>query len=495
MRVDRVPEHLIVLGGGFIACELAHVFGAYGVRVTIVQRGPLLLKAEDHDISAAITGGLRASGSTSARSRTSSGSSAPATRSRCTCSTGRSVTGSRPPRRHRTHPEHGRRSMPLPAGCVSTPTAGSSSTSTSARRSPGVWALGDISSPYMLKHVANHEAKVVSHNIVNPDSLRTTNHTRGAARRLHASADRERRHDRGRGAPRRHRRDDLDAQVRRRRVRMGARGHDQLLQADRRPRDAAAGRGAHHRAARVEPDPAADPRTRPPVHGRRAGDRPVLHPPCARRGRRERTARIRSATERRCSTDEHAVRSSTRTRSRPASRSCASCAARARSSGTPTATSSSTGWRASGTARSATAVPRSPTRSRRRPAQLACLQLLRPVHERAGRSARRGARRRSRRCRTRACSSARSGSEAIDTAMKLARIAHVQDGQPQRKLIISRGPGLPRRRVRRHDARRASRRTGELRTVRRRRRAGAGRRHRGARDADGSSTATRSPPC
>lgn len=34
-----------------------------------------------------------------------------------------------------------------------------------------------------------------------------------------------------------------------------------------------------------------------------------------------------------------------------------------------------------------------------------------------------------------------SGSEAIDSAMKIARIAHVQAGQPQRKLIISRGRG------------------------------------------------------
>jgi mycothione reductase len=41
---------------------------------------------------------------------------------------------------------------------------------------PGVWALGDISSPYMLKHVANHEAKVVSHNLAHPESLRATNH-------------------------------------------------------------------------------------------------------------------------------------------------------------------------------------------------------------------------------------------------------------------------------------------------------------------------------
>ncbi len=43
-----------------------------------------------------------------------------------------------------------------------------------------------------------------------------------------------------------------------------------------------------------------------------------------------------------------------------------------------------------------------------------------------------------------------SGSEAVDSVMKLARIAHVCAGQPQRKLIVSRDPRLPRRRLRRH---------------------------------------------
>ncbi len=55
MRIDHVPEHLVVLGGGFIACELAHVFGSFGSQVTIVQRGEHLLRAEDHDVSRAIT--------------------------------------------------------------------------------------------------------------------------------------------------------------------------------------------------------------------------------------------------------------------------------------------------------------------------------------------------------------------------------------------------------------------------------------------------------
>ncbi len=40
----------------------------------------------------------------------------------------------------------------------------------------GVWALGDVSSPYMLKHVANHEARVVAHNLAHPDEMQVFNH-------------------------------------------------------------------------------------------------------------------------------------------------------------------------------------------------------------------------------------------------------------------------------------------------------------------------------
>jgi mycothione reductase len=40
----------------------------------------------------------------------------------------------------------------------------------------GVWALGDVSSPYQLKHVANHEMRVVAHNLAYPDDLRKTDH-------------------------------------------------------------------------------------------------------------------------------------------------------------------------------------------------------------------------------------------------------------------------------------------------------------------------------
>ena len=40
----------------------------------------------------------------------------------------------------------------------------------------GVWALGDISSPYMLKHVANAEQRAVQHNLLHPEDLQPMPH-------------------------------------------------------------------------------------------------------------------------------------------------------------------------------------------------------------------------------------------------------------------------------------------------------------------------------
>ena len=55
MRLDSLPESMIVLGGGYIACELGYVFSALGTRVTVINRGERLLRAEDDDVSAAFT--------------------------------------------------------------------------------------------------------------------------------------------------------------------------------------------------------------------------------------------------------------------------------------------------------------------------------------------------------------------------------------------------------------------------------------------------------
>ena len=124
----------------------------------------------------------------------------------------------------------------------------------------GVCALGDVSSPYQLKHVANHEARVVAHNLLHPDDLRAHRPPVRAGGGVHRAADR-----RGRAAPRsRPAREGLDyavhgAGLRRRRVRLGDGGHHRVLQGAGRPRHRAAAGRAHHRAAGVDRDPAADP--------------------------------------------------------------------------------------------------------------------------------------------------------------------------------------------------------------------------------------------
>jgi mycothione reductase len=40
----------------------------------------------------------------------------------------------------------------------------------------GIWALGDVSSEHQLKHVANHEARVIAHNLVHPADLQKFDH-------------------------------------------------------------------------------------------------------------------------------------------------------------------------------------------------------------------------------------------------------------------------------------------------------------------------------
>src|SRR5437868_463805 len=64
MELDAVPEHLLILGGGYIAVEFGQMFRRFGSAVTIVQRGPQLLAREDADIAAAVVAILREDGIT-----------------------------------------------------------------------------------------------------------------------------------------------------------------------------------------------------------------------------------------------------------------------------------------------------------------------------------------------------------------------------------------------------------------------------------------------
>jgi pyruvate/2-oxoglutarate dehydrogenase complex dihydrolipoamide dehydrogenase (E3) component len=54
LELDYVPEHLVVLGGGFVGLELAQAMRRFGSRVTIVERGRQLVGREDPDVGEAI---------------------------------------------------------------------------------------------------------------------------------------------------------------------------------------------------------------------------------------------------------------------------------------------------------------------------------------------------------------------------------------------------------------------------------------------------------
>ena len=54
MELDTVPEHLIVVGGGYVGCEFAQMFRRFGSKVTIIQHAKQLLGREDVDIAEAV---------------------------------------------------------------------------------------------------------------------------------------------------------------------------------------------------------------------------------------------------------------------------------------------------------------------------------------------------------------------------------------------------------------------------------------------------------
>ena len=54
MELDELPEHLLVLGGGYIGLEFGQMFRRFGSKVTIVQRNGQLLGREDADVAEAV---------------------------------------------------------------------------------------------------------------------------------------------------------------------------------------------------------------------------------------------------------------------------------------------------------------------------------------------------------------------------------------------------------------------------------------------------------
>src|SRR6201999_4122786 len=54
LELDRLPRHLVVIGGSYIGLEFAQMYRRFGSEVTVVEKGPRLIWRKDPDISEAI---------------------------------------------------------------------------------------------------------------------------------------------------------------------------------------------------------------------------------------------------------------------------------------------------------------------------------------------------------------------------------------------------------------------------------------------------------
>ncbi|MCV7232438.1 mycothione reductase [Mycobacterium branderi] len=177
MRIAELPEHLVIIGGGFVAAEFAHIFSALGVRITLVIRGGTLLRHLDDTLSQRFT--RIASTKWELRShRNVVGAHHRGSRIVLELDDGSTLsadavlvaTGRKP------------NGDLLDAEQAGIEIAGSRVVVDEYQRTSArdVFALGDVSSPYELKHVANHEARVVQHNLLcdwdDTDAMVATDH-------------------------------------------------------------------------------------------------------------------------------------------------------------------------------------------------------------------------------------------------------------------------------------------------------------------------------
>jgi len=174
MRLDAAPQHLVIIGAGYIAAEFAHVFSALGSEVSVVARSDLMLRSQDETIAQRYTAlaaerwdlrlqttlaGVRGQPGDVAVDLVGGGT---VRGDVLLVATGRTPNSDLLDLEKAGIPTHDDGRVVVDEH----------------QRSPadGVFALGDVSSPYQLKHVANHEAKVVAHNLLDPDHPRRTDH-------------------------------------------------------------------------------------------------------------------------------------------------------------------------------------------------------------------------------------------------------------------------------------------------------------------------------
>jgi pyruvate/2-oxoglutarate dehydrogenase complex dihydrolipoamide dehydrogenase (E3) component len=168
MELDSVPDHLLVLGGGYVGLEFAQMFRRFGSRVTIIQSGPQLLVREDPDVAQAVAAILKEDGIEilleSMAERVSKSGSQISILVRTESET-RTLTGShllvatgRVPNTEK---------LDLPAAGIATDDHGfvkvNSKLETTA---PNIYALGDIKGGPSFTHISYDDFRIIRTNLI-----------------------------------------------------------------------------------------------------------------------------------------------------------------------------------------------------------------------------------------------------------------------------------------------------------------------------------------
>jgi len=176
LQLETPPDHLVVVGGGYIAAELGHFFGTFGSDVTIIGRRPHLLPEADEEVAEAFTERyedrftVHTGHAATAASETDGAVTVEARPYEYGADGGVLDEGAVTVTGDELLVAAGRRPntdlLDVDAAGVETDDMGFVETDEYLRTTAeGVWALGDIVGEHLLKHSANHEARAVVRNL------------------------------------------------------------------------------------------------------------------------------------------------------------------------------------------------------------------------------------------------------------------------------------------------------------------------------------------